>query len=445
MHPPGSALITVGRYALVLMLALVLSVAPPGFTRAPAPNPQGCYGESWGIAVLCLQGEPYEMGLQQGSLLGDAVRQLVTDYLYGYIVCELGVSQSLLATYARVIDASVPVDLQREMRGIADGAGLSYEDILLLNVVPDMLALARRLPVLQLSPSLFFAGAGPSKLQQAIAYRTRSDQGLSCASYAAWGASTLAGNLLSGHRLEGAWGELLTRNMLVTVRQPARGNAFVCAGLAGTVGVWVGMNEEQITLALSSAPSVDVAAGGQPLPFILRQVLEAAGDSAQGLQLLLSADRLCGGNVLLGDAQVPEAVAVELSAHRHAIFETAGPAQVVMRTNHFLDSGLAVAQEGELAEAELLESIARFDRLCELLEWNAGWIGATKALEILKDDARVPYGASRAEGVSGAERQAAQMVLFEPQGHEMWVLQRGREAWLPLTDLLTAGKCCPAP
>ncbi len=445
MRLPDNALTIVSRYALVLTLAVVLSVAPRTFARAPAPNPNGCYREVGGVPVLCLHGEPYEMGLQQGSLLGDAVRQLVTDYLYQHIVCELGVPQSLLATYARVVDASVPVDLRREMRGIADGAGLSYQDVLLLNIVPDVLALTRQLPMLELSPSLFFAAAQQSGLQQAIAHRTRSDQGLSCASYAVWGASTLDGNLLAGHRLEGVWDELLNRNLLITIRQPARGNAFVCAGLAGMVGVWVAMNEEQMTVALSSSPSVDVAVGGQPLPFILRQVMDGAGNTSQALQLLLSAERLCGGNVLLGDAKVPEATAVELSAHRHAIFGTEESVDIVVRTNHFLDGGLAMAQEDVLTDAERLESAARFDRLRELLEWNAGWIGTTKALGMLKDDPRVQPGVSEAMDTSDPERQSAQTVLFDPQRRGMWVARGRNEAWLPLNDLLTAGNCCAGP
>ena len=215
------------RYLSVLLLAAVLSSAPPQFARAPAPNPNGCYREIEGMPVLCLHGDPYEMGLQQGSLLVDALRQLVTDYLHQHILCELGVPQSVLATYARVIDASVPADLRREMRGIADGAGLSYQDVLLLNVVPDILALTQRLPALELSPSLLAAAAQQSGLQQAIVYRSRSDAGLSCASFAVWGASTLDGNLLAGHRLEGARHELLERNLLITVRQPAQGLSLI--------------------------------------------------------------------------------------------------------------------------------------------------------------------------------------------------------------------------
>jgi hypothetical protein len=438
-------LIAVSRYVLVLVLAVVLSVAPPHFTRAPAPNPPGCYREVGGIHVLCLYGEPYEIGLQQGSLLGDAVRQLVSDYLYQHIVCELGVPQSVLATYARVVDAWVPLDLRLEMRGIADGAGLSYQDVLLLNVIPDVLALTRRLPVLELSPSLLFAAARQPGLQQGIAYRTQSDQGLSCASYAVWGGCTSDGNLLLGHRLEGAWDRLLNRNLLITVRQPAHGSAFISAGLAGTVGVWAGMNEEQVTVALSSSPSVDVAAQGQPLPFILRQVMAGAGDSSQALQLLLSADRLCGGNVLLGDAKVPEATAVELSAHRHAIFEATELAKALVRTNHFLDSGLAVAQEGVLAAAERVGSVTRFGRLRELLESNASWIGTAKALEILKDDPCAPLGANETADASELGPQVAQLLLFDPQERGVWVVQGQSEAWLTLTDLLTVGECCAGP
>jgi hypothetical protein len=385
------------------------------------------------------------MGLQQGSLLSDALRQLVTDYLHQHIICQLGIPQSLLATYARVIDQSVPADLRLEMRGIADGAGLAYHDVLLLNTVPDVLALTRQLPVLELSPSLLSARASESGLRQAVAYRQQAGQGLSCASYAVWGSSTIDGNLLAGHRLEGAWGDLLSRNLLITVRHPARGNAFVATALAGAVGVWAGMNEEQMTVALSSSPSTDIAAGGLPLPFVLRQVMEGAGDTEQALQWLLSAERMCGGNVLLGDAKVPEAAAVELSAHRHALFDTDGSVQAIVRTNHFVDSGLTVAQEGALSEAERLASMTRLDRLRDLLQWNAGWIGAEKALEILKDDPRPQSTAHDDAEVAVLGRSAAQVTLFDPRNRGMWAVQAGGEARLAVSDLLTVGGCCGGP
>jgi hypothetical protein len=398
-----------------------------------------------GIQVLCLRGEPYEMGLQQGHLLADTVGQLVTDYLHQYVVHDLGVPQSVLATYARVIDASVPPQLRQEMRGIADGAGLPYQDVLLLNTVPDFLALTRHLPVLELSPAVLVTAARASGLQQAIAYRTQRGSGLSCASYAVWGDLTLDGSLLAAHRLEAAWEELLNRNLWVTVRQPALGNAFVSLGLAGTVGVWAGMNEEQIIVALSSSPSVDVAASGQPLTFALRQVLERAGDMDQGLQSLLSAARLCGGNVLMGDAKVPQAAAVELSAHRHATFEVAGSAEVVARTNHFVDGGLAVGQAELMSEGERLASVARLSSLYELLELNAGWIGASKALTILKDDPRAPSTVAATAGTTDASRAAAHMVLFDPRRGGMWIVQGGSEAWLAWAELLAPGGCCAVP
>lgn len=446
MRWPENALGAISRYGLVVVVALALSTAPPQHTGTVGANPGGCYREVGGIRLLCLHGGSYEMGLQQGSLLADAIRGLVEAYLYQHLVHDLGVSQPLLAAYARVIDASVPAELRWEMRGIADGAGLAYQDVLLLNIIPDVLALARRLPLLELSPAVLLAAGRDAELEQSIVYPTRAEQGLSCASYAVWGEVTVDGGLLAGHRLERSGDDLLNDNLLVTVRRPARGNASVSAGLVGTVGVWAGISEERIITSLSSSPSVDVAAAGPPLPFVLRQVLEGAGDMDQGLQLLLSSGRLCGGNVLIGDARVPEAAAVELSAHRHAVFELAGSAQVLARTNHFLDNGLAVAQDGLLSAAERAESVARLSRLNELLTWNAGWIGTGKALQILKDDPGVLSETSAdALGTPETEPPVAQMVLFDPQEGAMWILQGGSEVWLALADLLNPASCCALP
>lgn len=71
------------------------------------------------------------MGLQQGTLLRDSLRELVRDYLYGHIIADCGASHFGLLNQARLLDKEVPDDLRREMQGIAEGANLSYQNALL--------------------------------------------------------------------------------------------------------------------------------------------------------------------------------------------------------------------------------------------------------------------------------------------------------------------------
>lgn len=395
------------RYAFILLLALATSQPPIWPVPVQAPNPAGHLEQVSRVLVIHLQGKPYEMGVQQGTLLRDQLRNLVRYYLHEHIILERGASHFWLLTYARLFEREIPTALRSEMEGIADGAGLSYQDVLLLNTVPDLLALTCGLPSWELSPSLFSSTVPQSSLF--------------CAAFAAWGRATLDGELTVGYNTDCVEAELLSRYLLVVVRRPSQGNAFVSLGLMGMVGVWAGMNEEKITAMLLSSPSVDVASSGQPLPFLLRRVLESAGDLAEAVNVILAASRLCGGNVILGDGKAPGALVIELSAHRHAVFEANTESDLLACTNHFLDPELALAQRHVVSAQERATSEARLDRLQTLLEFNSGWIGVEKGLAFLRDDHDPQGSAGSSSDRTVYGPRTLQSALFCPGNLTIWV------------------------
>ncbi len=412
------------RYVLVLLLAVTIGSFPPQPQEVHAPNPSGHYERVSGVHLLCLQGSPYEMGLQQGTLLRDQLRELVKLYLYEHALLEYGPLHPWLLAHARPLERTLPTALRSEMRGLADGAGLSYQDVLLLNTLPDLLALSCASSSSESSQSPFSSDA----VVRPVIHCPQNGGAASCSSFAVWDSATVDGGLLVGHKQDAAEADLLDRYLVVVARQPAQGNAFVSAGLMGMVGVWAGMNEEQVAVLLSSSPSVDLASSGQPPQFLLRQVLERAGDLTQAKRVLLAADRLYGGNVLLGDGKAPGAVAIEMSAHLHAIFETDVGSEPLVRTNHFLDPALAMAQRHALSGPARSASQARLGALQTLLELNKGWIGTDKALAILMDDrdGQASGGFDTQSLVN--ESYTSQSVLFYPARLALWVTRRDVEA-----------------
>ncbi len=408
------------RYAL-LLIVLVLSALSPRVTPLPAPNPTGHLEQLAGLDILYLQGDPYEMGLQQGTLLRDQLRDFVSSYLYGHFVTGCGGSHATLLHYVRLLEPDIPSTLRREMQGIADGAGLSYQDILLLNVVPDLLTLTYQLPSWELFPSLSDSAGLHYATMSSVPSELDCDGMALSSTFAAWGPATVDGQLVIGQNRRFVHQDEFWRNWVLAVRRPTQGNAFVSFNLVGTVGVWMGMSEEQITVNLAAAPSVDVASHGQPLPFLLRQVLQAAGDLTQAMNILLSSSRLYGGTLLLGDGKAPEAVAVDLSAHRLAVYEATSNMSVLARTNHFVESDVAATQRAVLPDFEQEASVARLDRLLTVLELNSGWISLEKGLAVLWDDRQVQLEGSAdvANGDQGTV--APQSVLLCPGGLRLWI------------------------
>jgi hypothetical protein len=409
------------RYSLLLLIVLAISVSWPRVVPVPAPNPAGQLEHLAGVDVVYLQGAPYEMGLQQGTLLRDPLRDLVSNYLHGHMIAGSSASHASLLSLIRLLEPGIPNALRREMQGIADGAGLSYQDVLLLNIVPDLLTLTYQLPSWQLSPSLTDSASLHYATAVSIPHGIGCDATALSSSFAAWGPATDNGQLVIGQNLRFVHQEQLRRHWVLAVRRPAQGNAFVSLALMGTVGVWMGMSEEQITVNLAGAPSVDVASHGCPLPFLLRQVLQTAGDLTQAMNLLLASSRLYGGTLLLGDGKAPDAVAIDLSAHRLALYEAAEDMCVLARTNHFVQRDLAATQRAVLAGCEEEASVARLDRLLTVLELNSGWISTEKGLTMLRDDRQAQLESSAGVAHGDQAEAAPHSVLLCPSSLMMWV------------------------
>ncbi|MHB8872829.1 MAG: carcinine hydrolase/isopenicillin-N N-acyltransferase family protein [Myxococcaceae bacterium] len=111
--------------------------------------------------VVHLTGAPYQRGLQHGQLLKSKVRSLYTTLLASSIIPNLSREQpdlaavfaeyrkerytggafgyQLLLDSAHSLERSIPRAYQEEMHGIADGAGMPYEQVLVLNTFVDSL------------------------------------------------------------------------------------------------------------------------------------------------------------------------------------------------------------------------------------------------------------------------------------------------------------------
>jgi hypothetical protein len=141
----------VTRLAAVGGLA-VASLGSLGCSEAePPPN----------SAVVELVGTPYERGFQHGQRFANRIRsfytKLLTTSLYPYLNRERPDIASVLQTYggarydggqfsyllmlesAEALAPQIPQELYEEMQGVADGAELPFEDILILNTFFDTL------------------------------------------------------------------------------------------------------------------------------------------------------------------------------------------------------------------------------------------------------------------------------------------------------------------
>ena len=140
--------------------ALLLPVALLAACNEASPPPQ--------LEVLRLQGTPYQRGLQHGKQLSSKIKSFYTTMLKTSLLPYLNREQTdiaavlkgydpllhpeygngqfstlLLRESAAELEKDIPQVYRDEMRGVADGAGVPYEDVLVLNTFVDSVLAAR--------------------------------------------------------------------------------------------------------------------------------------------------------------------------------------------------------------------------------------------------------------------------------------------------------------
>lgn len=248
-----------------------------------------------GLPVVYLEGSPYELGRQHGHLLRQRVRASVTQvlsYFRRYLKIPLvrtWVANWWLDQPWRQANPFIPPQYIEELRGLADGSGVSLRELARLHAVPD---------------------------------RT-----YACSSFAAWGRATQHGRLIHVRNLDWNIDAGIQQHPVIFVVRPAGKSAFVNVGWAGFIGVLTGINDRQLSIGQIGAETLDVTFRGEPMVFLMRRVLEEAPALEDAATLIVTAKRTIGANYILADARRRQALAIETTHHRAQVFRSNDPAE----------------------------------------------------------------------------------------------------------------------
>jgi isopenicillin-N N-acyltransferase like protein len=269
----------------IAALFLVVSVATASTLRAETKTLARCGAgfleEVDGYRVLHIKGEPYEMGYQQGALLRDDIRESI-HFLFEVKAKELKVEVAGL----RLLDAKrvikgivsgqrkfVPERFFDEMRGIADGAGLDVEDIVIANFIPEL---------------------------------------FHCSGFALSGTATKDGTLYHGRVLDYGCDWRLQDHAVLTVAEPRGKIPFVNVTYAGFVGSVTGMNAEKVSIGEMGGRGLGHWEG-VPMAFLMRMVLEEADTLDRGIAIFRDNPRTCEYYFVIADGKTGKAVGMEAS------------------------------------------------------------------------------------------------------------------------------------
>jgi len=252
---------------------------------------QTCLNGGWleereGVKILHLNGSYYDMGYQHGFLLSDEIGEVMRAQL---VLFENGgyTYEKLLEVW-NIMDDYLPHEYHEEMQGMADGAGMSFEDVAVLSMIPAVF-------------NVPFEDA--------------------CCEISLWGKATVDGKLLHVrswdwglHISDPETGKLLQENIVLIVRNPEVGHASMIPEFAGAICSWHGINDKGIAVGENTCVTQDTTFHGISPAFRMRMVLDRSDTGEEALDILTS-NRTCGTNFVLSDANVPIGYALDQTAN----------------------------------------------------------------------------------------------------------------------------------
>jgi isopenicillin-N N-acyltransferase like protein len=265
----------------LLVVLLGTGFAARGETKTIARCGEGFLEEVDGSRVLHVKGDPYQMGYQQGVLLRDDIRELV-HFLFDVKAKEMRVElggvklldpkqiiKGIVATQRK----HIPGRFFEEMRGIADGAGMDVQDIIVANFIPEM---------------------------------------FHCSGFALSGSATKDGTLYHGRILDYGCDWRLQEHAILTVAEPRGKIPFVNVTYAGFIGSVTGMNADRVSIGEMGGRGLGHW-DGVPMALLVRMVLEEADTLDRAIAVFRDHPRTCEYFFVIADGKTGKAVGMEAS------------------------------------------------------------------------------------------------------------------------------------
>ena len=343
IHPTdGDTIETVARAHLTRFLTVAFGMLhdriptlgpETGDRRLVASEGKGRLELVDGTRVLCLKGNPEEMGHQHGTLLKKEIHGLVDRILYGvgvgssfekgrWFFGEIEKAQARLAPF-------MDERYLREMYALADSAGLQHEEVRLANFFPEL---------------------------------------FHCSGFALYGKATEGGHLYHGRILDYLRGLGLEQNAVVMVFQPEKGNAWVNVGYAGFIGSVTAMNEKHVAIGEMGGRG-EGHWDGKPMAELVREVMEKANTLDEAVDIMRKGPRTCEYYYVISDAKSNRAVGLAATPDK---FEIILPGQSHPLLQH------------AIPDAVLMSAGDRYEELARRVQTGFGKFDARSARELMR-------------------------------------------------------------
>ena len=275
------------------------------------------------------------MGIQHGTLLKDDIVEEVR-FLFDVKAKEMklelgGVKADPKAIIGAIAEGQrkfIPPRFFEEMHGIADGAGMDVQDVVIANFIPEL---------------------------------------FHCSGFALSGSATKDGTLYHGRVLDYGCDWKLQDHAVVVVAEPEGSIPFVNVTYSGFIGSVTGMNAKKVSIG-------EMGGAGQghwdgvPMALLVRMALEEADDLDEAIAVFRDHPRTCQYFYVVADGKTGKAVGMEGSWDSCRVI---GMGEAHPRLPH------------AVKDAVLLSAGDRYEELARRVQAGLGKFDATSARELM--------------------------------------------------------------
>ncbi len=317
------------------------------------------------IPVVEVAGEPYSMGREYGQQTIPIVKTVCEGFIQGLCQATRTEKARILEEarrYEKAVKEATGTVYIEEMHGLADGADVPYEDILILNCGWDLL---NSLPTPE----------------------THADY--MCSSLSAWGSSTTQGQMVCGHNDDG--GRYIDQFLVLLRAHPAVGHDFVVPLVPGYIGYHRMWNDQGLALfglSLENGCTDAQFAYNMPMWILQRNLAQTSASTADAVAGLVAHPPATAFNFLFAD-RFEDSRVVEATAGHQVIVPPSSGAQECVVTNHALVDSIKPAL---VLREHPSSTDYRYRVVRELLTAARGTVSVQRVKEILSSHFDVSVG-----------------------------------------------------
>ncbi len=320
--------------------------------------------------VIHLEGSPYEMGFQHGQLLKEEIDLNLAAFIDLKHVRFPDRRTSFKDQVPKMMQY-IPSAYLEEMQGVADGSKTSFEEILMLNLFPEM---------------------------------------FHCTGLTVKGDMTTDGSLYHVRVLDYSVGKNLQQTAVLIIAKPDNNIPFINVSYAGFIGSVTGMNAKKIAIG-------EIGGGGygewdgMPMTFLMRQILEQASNLEEVKEILEREPRTCEYYYVISDGNNDESIGVYATSTYIQFIKPGSSYEIIRqdKPHEFNQPNDTVAIVGH-------SHLKRYMHLIDRLEQYPHQLDVLSLQEVIKQPVSMPSNLHN--------------VIFLPSRLQLWVAHAGEHGEL---------------